>query len=348
MTADTESAAAPVERPPRASARLLIGLGGFVLAVGLAAYAWVGTPGAWQVGPGSTAPGSQPPHEMADAQFSAMADQLAERLRQQPDDAEGWAMLARSYTVLGRHDEALPAFRRLLALRPQDAQAHADLADALGAAQGRSLEGEPERLVERALQLEPDNVKALALAGTIALQRGDAATAQRHWERALGQVEPGSEIAARLQGAVDDARQRAAGGGAVVDSAGKAADQKAPDQKSADAGAVQGRVTLAPALAAQARPEDTVYVFARAAQGPAMPLAILRKQVKDLPLDFRLDDDTAMSPATRLSKAAQVVVVARISRSGNAMPQPGDLQGQSAPVAPGATGVQVQIGEPLR
>lgn len=344
MAADTETAAAAAEAPARPSTRLRLGLAGLVLAVGLAVYAWVGAPGAWQVGPGSTAPGSQPPHEMADAQFSAMADQLAERLRQQPDDAEGWAMLARSYTVLGRHDEALPAFRRLLALRPQDAQAHADLADALGAAQGRSLEGEPERLIERALQLEPDNVKALALAGTIALQRGEAATAQRHWERALAQVEPGSEIATRLQGAVDDARQRAAGGAPAA----TVADQAGGSGGAAAAGAVRGRLTLAPALAAQARPEDTVYVFARAAQGSPMPLAILRKQVKDLPLDFTLDDDMAMSPATRLSKATQVVVVARVSRSGNAMPQPGDLQGQSAPVAPGASGLQVQIGEVLR
>lgn len=343
MAADTEATAA-AEAPARPSARLGLGLTGFVLAVGLAVYAWVGAPGAWQVGPGSTAPGSQPPHEMADAQFSAMADQLAERLRQNPDDAEGWAMLARSYTVLGRHDEALPAFRRLLTLRPQDAQAHADLADALGAAQGRSLEGEPERLIERALQLEPDNVKALALAGTIALQRGDAATAQRHWERALAQVEPGSEIATRLQGAVDDARQRAASGAPTAAAAAAVAEPGA----AATAGTVSGRLSLAPALAAQARPEDTVYIFARAAQGPTMPLAILRKQVKDLPLDFRLDDDMAMSPATRLSKADQVVVVARISRSGNAMPQPGDLQGQSAPVAPGASGLQVQIGEVLR
>jgi cytochrome c-type biogenesis protein CcmH len=108
---------------------------------------------------------------------------------------------------------------------------------------------------------------------------------------------------------------------------------------------VSGTVTLAPALAAKARPDDTLFVFARAAEGPRMPLAILRKQVKDLPFSFTLDDSMAMSTTARLSSTPRVVVGARISARGDATPQPGDLQGYSAPVAPGAAGLKIQIAE---
>jgi len=107
--------------------------------------------------------------------------------------------------------------------------------------------------------------------------------------------------------------------------------------------AITGRVSLAKALAGKASPEDTVFIYARPADGSRMPLAILRKQVKDLPADFRLDDSLAMSPAAKLSGAKQVVVSARVSKSGQATPQPGDLEGVSATVAPGAREVKVEI-----
>jgi cytochrome c-type biogenesis protein CcmH len=88
-----------------------------------------------------------------------------------------------------------------------------------------------------------------------------------------------------------------------------------------------------------------VFIFARATEGPRMPLAILRKQVKDLPLSFTLDDSMAMTPAAKLSSAQRVVVGARVSARGDATPQPGDLQGFSAPVAPGASGLKIQISD---
>lgn len=112
---------------------------------------------------------------------------------------------------------------------------------------------------------------------------------------------------------------------------------------------VSGTVRLAPSLKDRVAPDDTLFVFARAADdggGPRMPLAILRRQAKDLPLQFTLDDSLSMSPAARLSGATRVVVGARVSRSGNAMPQPGDLQALSVPVAVGTTGLQIEIGEP--
>ena len=106
---------------------------------------------------------------------------------------------------------------------------------------------------------------------------------------------------------------------------------------------ISGTVTLSAALNAKAGPTDTVFVLARAAQGPKMPLAVMRKQVKDLPLKFTLDDSMAMSPQMKISSFDQVVVVVRVSKSGNAMPQPGDLQGMSAPIKPGTNGLKVSI-----
>jgi cytochrome c-type biogenesis protein CcmH len=158
-------------------------------------------------------------------------------------------------------------------------------------------------------------------------------------------------MASRLQGALDEARQRAGlpplQNAAPATAAAPAPDTRPADGAAAGAASVQVRITLAPALAAKASPDDTLFVFARAPQGGKAPLAIQRRQVKDLPLDVTLDDSMAMSPAMRLSSVPQVIVGARISKSGNAMPQPGDLQGLSPVVPVGTQGLALQIAEVL-
>jgi cytochrome c-type biogenesis protein CcmH len=113
---------------------------------------------------------------------------------------------------------------------------------------------------------------------------------------------------------------------------------KAPPGKS-----ISGTVKLADALSGKTAPSDTLFIFARAESGSRMPLAILKGGAKELPRSFALDDSMGMSPAVKLSETASVVVEARISRSGNAVTQPGDLVGVSKPVAPGATGVAIVI-----
>ena len=347
------AAAVPVIPPDaRPSGRLLAGLGVFALVFAAAGYAWLGNPAALAVAPGvqASAKAVEGGGDISRAQFEAMAERLAERLKAKPDDAEGWSMLGRSYSVLEMFPQALTAFQRVIALRPDDAQGYVDYADALGMTQGRKLAGEPEKLIARALQLDPDNVKALSLSGTLALDRGDAAGAAQLWAHALQKTEPGSEMAQRLQGAIDDARQRAAGPPAPALAAAAQAPAAAPAALAAPAaaaGSVQVRISLAPALAAMASPDDTVFIFARALQGGKAPLAIQRRQVKDLPLQLTLDDSMAMSPALRLSSVSQVIVGARVSKSGNAMPQPGDLQGLSPAVAVGARGLQLQIADVL-
>ena len=335
-------AATDKEMPARPSRGLLAAVSAFVLVVAVGGYARYGVPEAWRGVPAAAAPADP------QAQIAAMVGKLEDRLKAEPGDATGWSMLGRSYSVLGRYTDATEAFKRVIALQPNDAQAYADQADALAMANNRQLGGEPERLIARALALDPKNLKALALAGTIAFERADYTTAVRHWEGAVAVAEPGSELVRNLQGGITEARTRgglapAAGASAAAAPVARAGSAAAPAQAR-----VSGRVTLAPALLANAVPGDTVFVFARAVDGRRAPLAILRKQVKDLPFDFTLDDSLAMSPAMRLSSAAQVVVGARISKSGNAVAQAGDLQGLSQPVPLGTQDLKIEIGEVLK
>jgi cytochrome c-type biogenesis protein CcmH len=314
-----------------------------------AGYLWKGTP----VQPGSAlAMGGGTPtadgqngttHPTDNAQISAMVDKLAERLKAQPDDADGWSMLGRTYSVLGRHEDALKAYQKAMNLRKDDATLVADYADALAVNNNRTLDGEPMKYVERALKLEPTNLKALFLAGTYAFDKKDYAGAVKFWEKAAKSAPPENAFVQQIQPALAEARQLA---GLPV--APLPLDGAAKQPTAAGKGSVSGTVTLASAMAKQANPDDTLFVFARPAEGSRMPLAILRKQVKDLPLKFTLDDSMAMSPANALSGASKVIVGARISRSGNAMPQPGDLTGQSASVSVGANGLQIEIKEAVK
>jgi cytochrome c-type biogenesis protein CcmH len=316
---------------------LLLGVVAFVSALTVAGYVWLGTPRALnaELVAAAAAP-ANPDRPVTAEQIEAMVETLSARVKAQPNDAESWAMLGRAQVVLGRHAQAVPALKQAVALRGDDATLLTEYADALAVTNGRQLDGEPGRLLAQALAIEPNNQKALLLSGMHAFQQKDYGKALQHWEKVV-QLAPGGELAQQLQGVIAEARQRA-GGAAPVAAASAAATAAAAPGTS-----VSGTVTLAPALAAKARPDDTVFVFARAAEGPRMPLAIVRKQVKDLPLTFTLDDSMAMSPAAKLSTTPRVVVGARISASGQATPQAGDLQGFSAPVAPGAAGLAIQI-----
>jgi len=317
--------------PPAASAWTAAILGAAIPVAAVALYVTVGTPGALL----AQAPGaSGPQHEVTPEQLEAMVAKLAAHVEKNPGDAQGWTLLARSYYVMRRYPEAVRAYERAAALVQRDADLLADYADALAVTQGRSLQGKPLELVQRALEIDPEHWKALALAGTAAFERKDYGRAIAYWER-LKRVVPGdTEIGRSVDASIAEARELA---GAKPAAAG------GPKAAAAASTKIAGQVSLAPALAAKAAPTDTVFIFARAATGPPMPLAVLRKQVKDLPLEFTLDDSMAMAPNLKLSGFSEVVVGARISRSGNATPQSGDLQGLSSPVKVGATGLAIVI-----
>jgi cytochrome c-type biogenesis protein CcmH len=194
------------------------------------------------------------------------------------------------------------------------------------------------------LELDPKNLKALALAGSVAFESGEYDKAISYWKQARELAAPASDFANNLDQGIRDA-QVAKGqppSNAVVQ-APSATEPAATPAAAGNGARVTGRVSLSPQLAAKAAPGDIVFIFARAAEGPRMPLAIQRKTVADLPIDFTLDDSMAMSPAMKLSNFPRVVVGARISKSGNAMPSPGDLSGQLSDVKVGAEGLQIVI-----
>ena len=272
------------------------------------------------------------PTDPAQAQMHQMASllpKLEKHLVDEPTDATGWQMLGKAYMAMERYPDAVRAFDKLTQLTPNDAQVFADFADALAMASGQTLAGKPTELLGRALKLDPQNIKALYLSGFAAVEAGKPAEAARYWQQVLQLVPPGSEDAQAIQ-------QRLAELGRPVASASSGA-------ASAAGASVSGTVRLSPALKARIASDDTLFVFARAAQGPRMPLAILRLQAKDLPVTFNLDDSMAMSPQMKLSNFPEIVVGARISKSGNAMPQPGDLEGTSKTVKVGAKNVAVTI-----
>ena len=313
-------ALAPEPAPARCGRALVAAIAVAIPAAALGVYLLVGSPGALSL---------QSEHQMNAQQLEAMVERLAARLRENPDDVEGWKLLGRSYGALGRFPEAVDAYVKAATRAPRDAQILADLADVLAMSRGQRLQGEPEKLVLRALELDPQNLKALALAGTAAFERKDFAAAVRYWQRMLPLVAAGSEDARSIQASIAEAQSFLKPGAASV-------------------AALKGSVRLAPELKAKASPDDTVFIFARAAQGPPMPLAVKRAKVRELPLEFALDDSMAMAPGMQLSGFPRVVVGARVSKSGSATPQPGDLQGASPAVANDASSVTVVIDSVVR
>jgi cytochrome c-type biogenesis protein CcmH len=278
-------------------------------------------------------------HEVNAQQIEAMIERVKERLAREPGNVEGWVVLARTYYVMGRASEAASAFERAVALAPDDAALLADYADTLGTVQNQSLEGKPAELIARALAVDSDQWKANALAGTLAFARKDYAKAAEHWERVKRTVPPDSPIAQSIGASLAEARSLAGVGVAAAP-----ADKRAPPSPIGKAAAsVAGTVSLAPSLAGQVSADDTVFVIARPVEGSRMPLAIIRGKVRDLPLAFTLDDSSSMSPASRISDHREVIVAARVSRSGTATVQPGDIEVATAPVKVGVRGVSLLI-----
>lgn len=270
-------------------------------------------------------------------EIEAILPQLLQHLQNQPDDIAAWKNLGRALLALQRFDEAAQAFEKITQITPNSAAAFADYADSLGMAQGQKLAGKPTQVIAQALKLDPKNPKALYLSGFASIEAGNLKEAIKHWETLLAQLPPEQRGVDTLREKIADLKQQA---GLASPTAEAATAVKPTDGATVT---ISGQARLSPALKSQASPEDTVFVFARAVQGPKMPLALMRVQVKDLPVEFKLDDSMAMSPQMKLSNFPDVVIVARVSKSGTAITQPGDLEGVSAPVKLGARNVKIEI-----
>lgn len=327
MAADLSQPAAARVAPTRSPAArwTAVAVGVAVPALALGLYLKLGDLQAPSRPAAAASAGQAKQGEMHD--FEQAVDRLAAKLAADPKNGEGWAMLGRSYVMLQRYGEAGLAFSKAVELLGNEPDVLADYAEALALANNDSLQGQPAQLVSKALKANPNHAKSLWLNGHALLQQGRTAQAIEQWQRLLTVLPPGAEGRAAVEQLIAQVRS------SNPQLAGPAGAPPPPAAASKGA-AMQVRVELARELAARAAPTDTVFVFARAAQGPKMPLAIVRKQVKDLPLTVTLDDSMAMSPAMKLSTASQVVVGARVSKAGNAMPQSGDLEGLSAPLPP--------------
>lgn len=274
----------------------------------------------------------------------AALQELEKKLEQQPENPEGWWMLARSYNELQRFSDAVRAFQQLVKLVPNEAQIWASYADAYAMTNKRSLLGEPSRLLEKALELDGDNTLALALSGSAAMERGDYVAAITRWTKLVNLLPPDNPMLQDINQGIQQAREFLSKQKGGKEKLAQLSLDKEPKKPAADpASAISGTVSISPAVAGKLAPTDTLFIFARPAQGQKMPIAVLRKQAKDLPLQFTLDDSMALQPQMKLSGFDQVVVTARVSKSGDATAQRGDLQGTSDAVKPGASGLSILI-----
>jgi cytochrome c-type biogenesis protein CcmH len=329
----------PAAKPPRNPARVLaIALAVLLPVVSVPLYLTLGNPDALS------------PQDMivADAEGVVHSPEALQKLedkaKQGSKDPNDWWMLARTYTDQKRFPEASDAYAHLLILVPNEAQLWANYADVYAMAHGQTLQNdEVTKMIGKSLELDPNNNTALALAGSAAMERGDFLTAMKRWQTLIDQLGPGSQDAQVYIGGLKRAAEllvKQPGGKKQLE---QLAAGRASAKSALTASAITGKVTLSKTLAGKVSPDDTVFILARAAQGPVMPLAVMRKQVKDLPLKFTLDDSMAMQPQLKLSGYPRVVVVARVSKSGSPMPQTGDLQGMTATIKPGTKGLDIVI-----
>lgn len=269
---------------------------------------------------------ASPPERVSRAETDQAIEQLAQRLQANPNDLEGWILLGRSLLATRKPDRAAQAFTFAMKLAPQSLDIKGYYAEALAEANQGSMLGKPAAIVADILKQDPKHKSGLWLAGIAAGERGDMAAAIRYWETLKAQFAPGSQEAREIDDFIQKARAEP-----------NPATAPAAEKVTAAAGSrrVQVRVTLADSLKSQASPDDTVFIFARAAEGPPMPLAVVRKQVRDLPIEVTLDDSMSMMSGMTLSSFERLVIGARVSKSGRPVPAPGDLEGLTAPVTPG-------------
>lgn len=306
-----------------------------LLAGGL--YLSIGQPGTLKPGAAQVA---QVNGDDAHAPDDAAVAALQARLAKDDKDVEGWVLLARSYFQMRRVDDALNAYRKATTLVADNPDLWVEYANTLAIAHNRDLSGEPTQMVERALKIDPNNFNALAFAGLAAFQRDDRAVALQYWERLKTLLPPGSEDNKRI----DELIARA-GGNVVAAGQGSAQTPSTQLTAVAPAGAVaiHGTVALNSALASQVAAADTLFIYARAPEGPPMPLAAVRAQATGWPVSFTLDDSSAMVAERALSKFPHVNLIARISRTGSPAAQPGDIEGSIDNVALGSKNVRIVL-----
>ncbi len=267
-----------------------------------------------------------------------LVQKLADKLVEQPENIDGWLMLARSYMSMDRVQEGLEAYGQAMRLAPENTAVLLAYAEGLAKTEGNSFTGKAASLIEKAIELDGDNPNARWMMGIVSYQRGNYPSAVEHWERAQMLLGPDNKDAATITNALADARREMGEAPKLPSIIPQAVAKSAPTANAASKSKIILEVVLSDEMRAKTKPGDLVFIYAKALEGPPMPLAAARKQVRDLPLTIELDDGMAMMPQFKLSNFPEVVVGARISLSGNPIAQSGDPEGEVKPVTPGQAG----------
>ncbi|MGB4499046.1 MAG: c-type cytochrome biogenesis protein CcmI [Methylococcaceae bacterium] len=254
--------------------------------------------------------------------INAMVEKLAQKMKTNPNDAEGWIMLARSYKVMKRYPESVEALRKAHELKGDEPEVLLQLADVIAMKNGGSLLGEPAELVAKSLDIDANNDMGLWLYGLANAEDGKFKEAIDFWKKLQTHYKPEDDDFKEVQKLIDQARE------ALGESA-EALPESKPAAKVISEKSIRVSVALDEKFKATANPDDFVFIYAQPAQGGKMPLAVVKKQVKDLPLDVTLDDSMAMMPTMTISSVQNVQLSARISHSGNAIAQSGEPIGKT-------------------
>ena len=259
-----------------------------------------------------------------------MVAEFALKMEKDPGNLKGWAMLARSYRILGRNQDAANAYARAGSFINDDPELLAEYADTLASVSNGNFSGKPLALINQALKIDPNNLLALWLSGSASFAAQNYKAAVQAWERLANQLPPGSEEARAIQGSIAEARSK----GGLTSTIASVGGSKG----------ISGKIELSAELRSQVKPSDTVLVIARQ-PGERMPVAVLKVAVGDFPMNFVLTDALAMNPNMPISKLSEVAIEVRISKTGMAKPEAGDLMSSVQTVKVGSNQVKLLINQ---
>ena len=257
-----------------------------------------------------------------------MVAEFAIKMEKDPGNLKGWAMLARSYRILGRDEDAAKAYARAGSFIDSDPQLLADYADVLASNANGSFVGKPSQLINQALKLDPNNMMALWLSGTASYNAGNYKAAVQSWEKLAQQLPPNTDEARAIQGSIAEARSK----GGLTTSAPVASTGKG----------ISGKIELSAELKSKIKPGDIVMVIARK-PGERMPVAVLKAPATDFPMSFTLNDSLAMNPSAPLSQLSEASIEVRISKTGMAKSESGDLISSVQTIKVGTTNVRLLV-----
>ncbi len=335
----THSVTSVVWRKPWAAIALVV----FVVPVSsMFLYSVLGQPAA--LDPLALKQGVDESAEVTPEKLTEMAIALTRRLQDEPNSMEGWVMLGRVQRARGRYEEAAEAMAKALSLSRDD-NLLIERAEVLAQKNGGSFAGEPWSIIQRVLAADPHHLNALFLAGSASYAEMNFRSALRFWERAREVVPADSPDAPELDRAIAEARDKMGLPPIPPRAASESGGNKMTESA---ASSISGRVTLVNELKGLVAPTDTVFVYATPVSGSRMPVAIVRTTADQLPLDFVLDDSSAMNPNVKLSSMGEVTVRVRISKSGQATAQAGDFGVSLSPVKPGSKGLNLMVRDTLQ